>query len=427
VDQGPRIVDDVPEPNVLWLVTCARSGSTLLRYILDAHDEIVCPPEAGLGNLAETLARSWYIVCNDEAQQELDEPSPSVRNEIKRSVCAPMAYTCGRQGKRWYCDKSLDTLQHAASILDLFPTAPYVLLFRHAMDVVASALEASPWGFNSYGFEPFIRQSPHNFVAAIIQYWNGHVQRALEWEKLHGDLCLRMKYEDLVSTPERELTRLYEFLEVEVDLSTIERAFSKPRLHSCGPGDHKVIYTSMIQQDSVGRGRTVPIGMVPAPLIELTNTSLEALGYEPLADDWNASAASFGLRSGETEWPVTLATILDGVNYCASPTDFHNVAIVASDGAGLRWVMRERGVVRDDGTPAEATLVGSAETWVKLLNRKANAGSLFRSGLIRCSEAPAEWNVPEVLRTVVQMLQSGSANERTSDELLLAGEGVGHG
>jgi Sulfotransferase family len=35
--------------------TCARSGSTLLRLLLDSHPELACPPETGVVDLCTRL------------------------------------------------------------------------------------------------------------------------------------------------------------------------------------------------------------------------------------------------------------------------------------------------------------------------------------------------------------------------------------
>ncbi|HEX2642137.1 MAG TPA: sulfotransferase, partial [Thermoanaerobaculia bacterium] len=36
----------------LFILSCHRSGSTLLRFILDTHPELYCPPEVFLGTTA---------------------------------------------------------------------------------------------------------------------------------------------------------------------------------------------------------------------------------------------------------------------------------------------------------------------------------------------------------------------------------------
>ncbi len=51
------------------------------------------------------------------------------------------------------------------------------------MDTVASGIEASPWGFQAYGYAPYVQASPHNSVAALANYWLAHVTAAIEWEE----------------------------------------------------------------------------------------------------------------------------------------------------------------------------------------------------------------------------------------------------
>ena len=44
-------------------VLCAgRSGSTLLRFLLDAHPDLACPPETRLPWLARQLATAWAVI-----------------------------------------------------------------------------------------------------------------------------------------------------------------------------------------------------------------------------------------------------------------------------------------------------------------------------------------------------------------------------
>lgn len=396
----------------IWLITCARSGSTLLRYMLDAHADIACPPETNIAGMAEMVARVWYILCADQSGDFPDEPSPDVRESILQAVRAPMVHFCEAQGKRWYCDKSLDTLLHAASVSDLFPDSRYILLFRNVMDVVASGLEASPWGFNAYGFEPFVRQSPHNLVAALVQYWNVHVHRALEWEDEHPELCLRVRYEDLVARPHEELTRIYHFLAIEPDFSVIDRAFRKPRLYTAGPGDHKVVYTDRIHTDSVDRGRTIPVTMIPAPLLDATNEHLQRLGYDQLTPAWNSVVPAFTPESLEnvttTAWVEMLASLLgdhDELRVDAMPAGIDSIAIVALDTPGLRWTLGATQIATENAHAASVTMIGSAESWVKLITGEANAGTLFRSGLIRCTDAPDESNVPEAMPAIVELIK----------------------
>ena len=47
------------------IVGAARSGTTLLRLLLDAHREIGCPAEAGLPGLMSHMLRVWGTIDAD--------------------------------------------------------------------------------------------------------------------------------------------------------------------------------------------------------------------------------------------------------------------------------------------------------------------------------------------------------------------------
>jgi hypothetical protein len=127
---------------------------------------------------------------------------PEVAREwILQAIQKPMTEYCAPHGKRIYCDKSLDSVWNLELVRTLFPEVRVVMVFRHVMDTVASGIEASPWGFNAYGYAPYVQTSPGNAVAALASYWLDHVNVALAWEKDHPELCHRVRYG--ISSPSR--------------------------------------------------------------------------------------------------------------------------------------------------------------------------------------------------------------------------------
>src|SRR5580692_4286505 len=61
---GARAGDgEAPARDDPVFVLCAgRSGSTLLRFLLDAHPDLACPPETRLPWLARQLATAWTVI-----------------------------------------------------------------------------------------------------------------------------------------------------------------------------------------------------------------------------------------------------------------------------------------------------------------------------------------------------------------------------
>src|ERR1700761_9324678 len=49
-------------PDPVFVLCMGRSGSTLLRFLLDAHPELACPPETSLPALCGQLAVVWSLI-----------------------------------------------------------------------------------------------------------------------------------------------------------------------------------------------------------------------------------------------------------------------------------------------------------------------------------------------------------------------------
>jgi hypothetical protein len=46
----------------VFVLCMGRSGSTLLRFLLDAHPELACPPETSLPALCGQLSVVWSLI-----------------------------------------------------------------------------------------------------------------------------------------------------------------------------------------------------------------------------------------------------------------------------------------------------------------------------------------------------------------------------
>ena len=205
---------------------------------------------------------------------------------IRRALTAPMDLYCRETGKRIYCDKSLDAPEHLAALGRVFPRAHYLLLFRHVLDVVASALEVSAYGFQAFGYPQYVQRSVGNFVAPLVEHWIARVRWAMEWQAANPSLCHRVRYEDLVADPQGELSAIFSFVGVAADLTSIARALNAvPDTQTYG--DPKVAFTSSIHTQSIGRGRRIPVSMIPPMLLAEANELLAMLGYPRVTETWN--------------------------------------------------------------------------------------------------------------------------------------------
>jgi len=394
---------------LVMVAGAARSGTTLLRVLMDAHPAVGAPAEAGIPALVAQLARVWTIVGGGTPESEL-QLTRSSRLAIRRAALEPMSSYCLPRNKRIYCDKSLDSVFHLEAVHQVFPAARCIFLVRHVMDVVASALDASPWGFNAYGFQPFVQQSPDNFVAALAQYWRTHVEAMLRWEATHGERCLRIRYEDFVAEPDHTMKVVCGFIGVPHDPELIPRALRNRPVDE-GPGDHKLAHTEAISASSVGTGKRVPLALIAPALREALDADLAALGYGPLGTDW--SVPTEGQATPRDERPGGLTNVMSEL--ALSRNGYRRrFALIADDFAQERWIVDPRGgsIRNGDGKVAFA-ITGSADDLVRMIRGSENAGALLRHGRLRYvrsgTRQPSFGEASSALREATSVLREAAA------------------
>jgi protein-tyrosine sulfotransferase len=260
----------------IFILSCHRSGSTLLRYILDTHPAIYSPPELFLGNLAAGLMK-FLTGLDGEAFQPEHVAAPHLQTyleQVRRLLDERMSAAAGRQGKRLWCEKTPDNLHHLELLDTLFPDARCLCLYRHALDVARSGsemLEKIP------SLLPFLYASRGHVVTALIRYWTEWNGSLLRFEAAHPTRVHRVCYESLVSDPSATLGSVFSFLELDWDPDLIEAVYSSA--HGQGMEDHKARLATRIHQDSLGSGRGLSLAGVPEKTLASMRRLLEELGY----------------------------------------------------------------------------------------------------------------------------------------------------
>jgi hypothetical protein len=400
---APAAADGDPAGDVgvfadpVFVLCNGRSGSTLLRFLLDAHPDLACPPETNLPVLCVQLATVWSLIegaplsanRGDEPPEVPEAAIAGVRETMDRMVGSYLA----RRGKKRYCDKSLGTARYAELLTRVYPDARFICLYRHPMDVIASGAEACPWGLNGYGFDPYIAATPGNVVMALANFWADNVRTTLAVEELFGDRCFRLRYEDLVSDPESTAADLFAFLGVPAVPGISERCFSAER-ERFGPADYKIWYTSTISPDSVGRGWSVPSGMIAPQLLAMINEMAGQLGYLAIDGDWGTTEPPADLRVPITKPP----TETEGGNASADQPGSSEPGPGAADAGHTA----ELGSPPDSGTSAGAAGPATPTEPRKKRPVRVVSGGPWRSDRVRerlCAglaatrdgEAPPSW------------------------------------
>ena len=286
---------DLSGATPIFILCAARSGSTLLRYCLDAHPEVASPPETNLAVAVHAIAHTL------DATPHL---SMSDRRQALRRLCRTLgedtlgAFARAEKKIRW-CDKSLPSVHHAELLAHVYPEAQFICLHRECTSAVVSAIEACPWGYRGYGFEEYARITPENAVVALVRHWIDRTRLLIAFAETHQDRCHVVRFEQLVRTPERTLSDLFAFLNLtrSPQVMTAGQIFGKKR--PAGMGDYKIGTYRAFQTEGVDRGWKLPRGLIPAPLQVQADELLCKLGYPELYSFGQSPTASF-----PAEWSV---------------------------------------------------------------------------------------------------------------------------
>jgi len=304
------MLDDYSESckNPIFILSCVRSGSTLLRCIIDTHPNLCSPGHLNLGVLCNDLYTTAYYSIGKLPEVEtaaqrdclaIDETRRVISNILSR-------YTQGK-GKRNWCEKSTENIDHLDILHKVFPNAKYICLYRNSLDVTNSCLKFSPLGYMDE-LAPYIRNRPTNFVAGMIDNWLDKNKKLLAFEREYNKQCIRVNYESLVQEPERVLAELFGFLGETWDEKLIESIFRLP--HDQGDGDVKVWFSDKINKDSIGNGTAIPLATIPKDLVIEVNTLHQELGYPSVE-------MLYAQQNNDTEKSVNEYDLSDFFNTCA--------------------------------------------------------------------------------------------------------------
>jgi len=184
-----------------------RSGTTLLRVILDSHSRIACGPEL---KVLPQVSQLWAELRTTYAPYLAE--SNVLPGDIDRSVRALIIGLLGaarrRSGKARVAEKSPNNVFFFRHLHAMFPHAAYVHMLRDGRDVVASLLSMdwrTPDG-KRVDYTADARVAARYWVSAIAS------ARAFAHATRGRSRYHELRYEALIAEPESILRTLFEFL-----------------------------------------------------------------------------------------------------------------------------------------------------------------------------------------------------------------------
>jgi hypothetical protein len=205
-----------------FIVGSARSGTTLVRMILNSHPEVAVPPESRFvvelwsgrqsveaATVLEALAghprfQLWKLPI-DAVEQELGAGSDLSYSDVMSA--AFRAYAHLRDKSRWG-DKTPRYVEHIPLLASVFPDARFVHIIRDGRNVALSYAEV-PFGPRT--------------VTQAAALWTRRVGAGIRDGRALGDRrYLEIRYEDLVNNVEAKVRSLCDFLDLSFDPGMLE-------------------------------------------------------------------------------------------------------------------------------------------------------------------------------------------------------------
>ncbi|MEM9529665.1 MAG: sulfotransferase [Pseudomonadota bacterium] len=258
----------------VFIVSCARSGSTLLRLAMNAHPQVWSPPELHLLTLCQRLMWTEGVLRDDGVGDDAfwQGVAARVREQVDAIIAPPLAAS----GKEVFCEKSVTSVNHLDMLKAVFPDARVVLLYRHAADMVDSGLRAIAERADGFDFEPYLNAFPHSRLEALTRYW---LEKTATLRSV-AQPAASVRYEDLVDNPQAALTALATALELPGPDDWADAIYRSPPQQ--GPGDASAYKRTRVDTGSVGVGQAQPWSTLPRRLVKKVNQQLAELGYAAL-------------------------------------------------------------------------------------------------------------------------------------------------
>ncbi|KAI5624361.1 protein-tyrosine sulfotransferase 2, partial [Silurus asotus] len=253
-----------------------RSGTTLMRVMLDAHPDIRCGEETRVIPRILSLRHGWRRSEEDRWALEEEEITQEM---LDSATAAFLLEIIARHGEPapLLCNKDPFTLKSSIYLSKLFPNSKFLLMVRDGRASVHSMIsrQVTIAGFDLSSYRD------------CLSKWSQAIEAMLFQCMLVGSTrCLTVHYEDLVLQPRTTMMTVLEFLNVPWNEGVLhhEQAIGQPGGVSLSRIERS---TDQVIKPVNLEALTRWVGHIPADVLkDMHNIApmLNKLGYDPSAN-----------------------------------------------------------------------------------------------------------------------------------------------
>ena len=203
----------------IFIVGCERSGTTILRLMLNEHSRIALPPQTKFsrklykrrllfGNLVIKENRKKIIQWMLERKNNTKLIDLKLDDKVLEKIwnkCTTLGaiiasvfqqYSLERNKPRWG-DKRPYYIRYITQLFRLYPDAQIIHVVRDGHDCLASLKKMPWWGKN---------------VIFSMLNWRHAIRIGSNTANVYKNQFMEIRYEDLIKEPESQLEQICEFL-----------------------------------------------------------------------------------------------------------------------------------------------------------------------------------------------------------------------
>jgi len=280
------VVSDGSEYGGIVVLGFPRSGTTLLRRVLNAHPKICCPPETELLCAAARFLHeqpfsggvSFGVLAGLSFSGFQERETIS---RLRSFVFGFLREIADRDGSAIWAEKTANNSFYIDEIERLCQdSCKYICMVRHPLDAVCSLKDLTDkMRMHQTEIHDYVRRYPVP-LEAYAHAWSDVNSRLRAFIRDHPQNTLLIRYEDLTGNPEAEVDRISEFIEAPADAKKLIEEATK----ASGPvgfGDWKTYQKTSIDRSSVDRWKNLDDWLVRR-LSEIVNPVAESLRYPPI-------------------------------------------------------------------------------------------------------------------------------------------------
>ena len=265
-----------------------RSGTTLLRRLLNFHSAIASPPETHLFSacarfLEEDLTAEGIDMGVLSGLHFAGFEDDTVLDELREFAFRFLSQFADKRGKRRWAEKTAFDIFKLNAIVKLCENRVFYLgILRHPLDVAVSCKEfCDAAGVYPAEMHKYIQRYSQP-IEAFVHSWIDTTNYLIELGKRQPENCLICRYEDLVSKPEETVAEILLAIGEEIEPDMVMMALTDPGI--LGFSDHKSYQTNNIHQNSINKWHSLPSPQI-GKLAPLINPLLELCGYDKIESD----------------------------------------------------------------------------------------------------------------------------------------------